>query len=275
MFNDKTSPFLCTLEFKLISMNQTLPKLSIYFLITLLLLTFLQCSEKHPIVNPRIEDDFWTPKKRQSFLKNRESPLTWDLEIIELNMEYIDDSPSGPFTEGVFPEPKYDLHGNFEGIGNSSDQYSLEGKTILTNSFFFNKSVLNEKYLSNLPNEVFFQIIVLTDTVDLINYNLASSIIISRNHPDYLGQGFYKTKGNRIDYSAFITAERQAFAIVNTRLFDLSNGKTILIAPQKDRSLRSLQIDSPQLSRSELEMYTKELIKTDKVIQFFTDTKCI
>jgi hypothetical protein len=48
---------------------------------------------------------------------------------------------------------------------------------------------------------------------------------ISKNNQNYLGRGFMKTKNSRIDYVAFQTAESNAFAIINNRLFDLNFGK--------------------------------------------------
>ncbi len=153
--------------------------------------------------------------------------------MFEEDMEWVEDIPSGPFNEGVFPEPKYDLHGNFTGVGNKSGIYKIGDKTILMNSFFSNKNEINGKYLDTFSDEIFFHLMVLTDTVDTVNYSHSSSIILSRNHPDYLGQGAFKTKTNQIDYTAFITAERDMFAIVNTRLFNLNFGQTILEAISK------------------------------------------
>ena len=106
--------------------------------------------------------------------------------------------------------------------------------------------------------------------MDTTNYSHVLSEIISRNHPDYIGQGFYRTKENKIDYTAFITADRNAYAIIDMRLFDLKRGKTILIAPQTDHSIRSMQIQSPQLSSDQMEDYTKSLLEKEEVVSFFT-----
>ena len=76
------------------------------------------------------------------------------------------------------------------------------------------------------------------------------------------------TKELKIDYLAFQTAENTAYAIVNTRLFDLKHGKTIIIAPQKDNSLRSLQVRSPQLTSESVTGYTRELLKQKEIIDF-------
>ena len=132
-------------------------------------------------------------------------------------------------------------------------------------SFYVVNNPIYEHYMGENDNEVFFQIYVLYNTDDID----ANALITSRNHPDFMGQGYAKTPAKNIEYSAFITAEHESYAIVNTRLFNLSHGKTILIAPQPDGTLRSMQIDSPYLTKDDLVDYTKKMIKTDKVIQFF------
>ncbi|MNY10518.1 hypothetical protein D3C86_1435030 [compost metagenome] len=69
---------------------------------------------------------------------------------------------------------------------------------------------------------------------------------------------------------AFLTASRNSYAIINMRLFDLTLGKTILIAPQKDGSFRSMQIDSPKLSSETSGPYLRKLVKRKEVVAFFT-----
>lgn len=143
-------------------------------------------------------------------------------------------------------------------------------KTILFNALFAKANPFNTEFIPvSEADEVFFHIMVATDYVDTVAYSHTMNEIVSRNHPDYLGQGFFKTFDNRIDYSAFITADRKSYAIVNMRLFDLSKGRTVLIAPQKDGSLHSMQIHSPFLSSKEVEAYSKSLIEEEKVRDFF------
>lgn len=94
----------------------------------------------------------------------------------------------------------------------------------------------------------------------------------SRNHPDYIGQGSINTKENRIDFISFLTADRNNYAIVNLRLFDLNQGRIVRIAPQKDGSFRSMQRDAPVLSAEEVERYLiEELLNESKVNTFFTN----
>lgn len=97
-----------------------------------------------------------------------------------------------------------------------------------------NKTKVNEPYLKDKPNEVFFTVVVSTDIeIDTIDYSHARGIISSRNNPHYIREGWIKTKNDSVDYVAFITADRNSYAIVNMRLLDLKNGNIILINPKK------------------------------------------
>lgn len=216
-------------------------------------------------------------QKRQHYLDNRNDASTWDNEMLNNDKQMIGIGDFGPFELGVFPVPKYELLGNdsFKGLGSKGDTFKVGGKTVVMNSFFVAKNNINKERLGDKHDEVFFHIIVLTDTLDTDNYKLNKNIAISRNHPDYLAQGFVKTKTTTIDYVAFTTAEGDAYAIINTRLFNLNLGKTIGIAPQKDGTLRSLQIKSPELTSETIIKYTENLIEKDEVFKFLNGKNTI
>ena len=230
-------------------------------------LVVLSCSNTISIVNSK--DNQWNNQKREQHLNNRNDATSWDRTMLEENRLLIDDGDYGPFEIGVFPEPKYSLigKGSFKGGGYETGKFQIKDKKILMSSFFVKHNVLNQDRLKDMKDEVFFQVLILTDTLN--NDQLTGNIITSRNHPDYLGQGFVKTINNRIDYAAFITAENNAYAIINTRVFDLRFGKTILIAPQKDKTLRSLQIESPKMSSDMIINYMESLLKDEKALKFF------
>tara|TARA_R110002049_G_C8969606_1_gene547396 strand:+ start:71 stop:811 length:741 start_codon:yes stop_codon:yes gene_type:complete len=242
------------------------------FYVVILVISTISCSEKKTI-----NQNEWSESKRLDYLHNVNDSTTWDLEMFERDKNDGDLEDLGPFVVGTFPVPKYDLlgKGSFIGLGNVGDKFKMKNKTLVMNSFFVKKNEFNKSRLKNRKDEIFFQIIISTDTIDNINYNLNGGIVISRNHPDYLGQGFIKTKNNRIDYVAFQTPENNAYAIINTRIFDLNYGKTILIAPQKDKTLRSLQIKSPELTSDSILDYTKRLINENKIIEFFEEHRKI
>ena len=213
----------------------------------------------------------WNQQKREQYLSNRNDSTTWNNEMFNSDKQLIGIGEFGPFEIGVFPVSKYELlgEGSFKGLGNKNEDFKAGDKTIVMNSFFVAKNGINQERLKGKDDEVFFHLLVLTDTLDTENYNLNKSIAISRNHPDYVGQGFVKTKSNIIDYFAFDTAEGESYAIINTRLFNLNFGKTILIAPKNDGTLRSLQIECPQLTSDAIIAYTDSLIKEKQIVRFF------
>ena len=129
------------------------------------------------------------------------------------------------------------------------------------------KEILQEK-----ENEAFFIIVTLTNFIDTINRTHGSAFILSRNNPDVICEGHFKTSNNdEVDYMAFLTANRDEYAVVNMRLFNLKFGRVILIAPQKDHSLRSLQLDAPLMSSNEVGSYLNGLLEQNKVKSFFLD----
>ncbi len=215
--------------------------------------------------------DFWTDENAIVHYQNRNDSLKWDKEMFLNDLKHVENEFKNPITSGVFPEPAYNLIGedSFKGVGTFGNTLEFNNKNILYRSFYVKKSNLNKGRLLDKKNEVFFNIVVLTDTIDLKNYNLSSSLILSRNHPNYISQGMFKTKQSKVDYLAFTTIDNNSYAIVNMRLFDLKFGKTILIAPQVDKSFRSLQAEMPMIEFEELESYMDDLMKEKNVIDFF------
>jgi len=250
--------------------------MKIKYLLLVLLISNFSCVDQR---KEHIENLILTNEMVRAHLINREDSTKWDLEMLRSDLGNKINDSGLPFTSGVFPVPAYDLLAkeSFKGVGNfgfpggEEAELRIDDKTILFNSFFVGANVFNQNHVEDdRKNESFFHIIVLTNYVDTVSYAHLSSEIVSRNHPDYIGQGFYKTKESKVDYSAFITGDRNAYAIINMRLFDLKNGKTILIAPRKDGSLRSMQVKSPQLSSEQIEGYTIRLLENEKVKAFFT-----
>jgi hypothetical protein len=216
----------------------------------------------------------WSETLEKKHLQNREDSTKWDLELFreDLKTQNTMGNTEFPMIYGTFPVPKYDLVGKYgwTGLGSGGYWKNCSDKKIVYSNFNISKNGSNEQFLGDKKNEVFFTIIVLTNFIDSINYTHRSSQIVSRNNPDFVGQGYIKTKDNKVDYTAFITANREQHALVNMRLFNLKNGRFILIAPQTDGSLRSLQLSSPILSTDEIDAYIDKILKKENVIKFFT-----
>lgn len=216
-------------------------------------------------------------RAKQLQVQNQEEYL--DFERMKKELSEKDGISKGPFTFGIFPYPDYDSISNktFSGIGTSANFYgiNLKGKKIVYTSFSENKNKLNS-YRINGNNRIFFTILVLTDYIDEKDFSSMKTQIVSRNFPDVIGQGFIKTQQNKIDFSAFATIENDEFAIVNMKLYNLKYGNFILIAPQKDGSLRSLQIKpQSELTSDILKKYIEDFLETKQAIEFFINDKTI
>jgi hypothetical protein len=216
---------------------------------------------------------FWTEEKAVMHFSNQHDSLKWDMEMLSDDIAGLRQDSPNPMYFGAFPVPSYGLLGNgsFTGLGNRGDILALGNKNLVWNSFFVRKNLINEGFMGspNRKDEAFFVIVVLTDTVDTVNFSTMSGQVISRNHPNYVGQGMYRTKASRVDYISFITADRNAYALVNMRLFDLRRGQVLLVAPQKDGSFRSLQVMLPALSSDNVAIHIEKMLKTREAEKFF------
>lgn len=246
------------------------------FLFAALLLMFVSCNEPKPanVEKPNTDSLFWTDDKAKAHLADLNTASTWDTAMLKDDIEFAGWKSELPISLGAFPTPVYDRvgKGSFKGIGFYGQTKYIQGKSIAVASFVVNKSPVNQGYIKpGKNNEVYFTIAVLTDKADTVNYTHTMNNVVSRNHPDYIGQGYVKYANLKVDYTAFLTAGRNSYATVNMRLFDLKNGAFILIAPHKDNSLRSLQMQVPALSTDDVESYIDSLFKQQKAINFFTE----
>lgn len=212
-------------------------------------------------------NDFkWSDKEKLEKIKNLQDSTKWDKKLFleDLNEKRPKISNEN-MNFGIYPVNSY-KQGLESGINSERNYF---GKKLFWNYFTSEKNIVNKDFLKGKNNEVFFAIIILTDLLNFSeeNYNM-SSHVISRNYPDKVGSGILKTKNNSIEYIAFLTGDRKQFALVNLRLFDLDQGRLILIAPQKDGSLRSMQIQMPILENTEINEYIRNQIKHINIKNF-------
>lgn len=223
------------------------------------------------------KDEISIVRNKQLQLQNQENAL--DFKRLEEDLQGEKKTDRGPFNFGVYPYPVYDSisKNTFSGLGTAGNFFGIDlnGKKIVYTSFSENKSKINSFRVPE-KNNMFFAIAVLTDYIDKEKYTSSKMQIVSRNFPDVIGQGYIKTKNDKIDFSAFITIENDQFAIVNMKLYNLKYGKIILIAPQKDGSLRSIQIkEKENLTNENLKIFLEQLIKKPEITEFFTNKNTI
>lgn len=242
-------------------------------LLLMIMILIFSCSPRNSPVSDFTKNEFWTDSLATTHYKNRNDSLKWDMDMFKSDVAYeqSDLIPPFPIKVGAFPVPDYDLlgEGSFKGLYNGGSHKNIEDKNLIFSAFSVKRNSLNKVELEKRNDEVFFAIIILTDTIDNKNYNLSGSIISSRNHPNYIGEGFIKTKDNRVDYVAFKTVDKKSYAIINMNLFNLSFGNTIFVAPQKDKSFRFLQVDLGKNQMQDLEKKIDSLLRTERATDFF------
>jgi hypothetical protein len=209
----------------------------------------------------------WGLDQEKAHVQRREDPATWDMRLLDIDRKDAKENPGRPLVVGAFPVPEYDLVGKgaYAGFGTTGNiDYRWHDHYVAAAAFSANRSSVNEAFIGDREDEVFFHILVLSDKKD----SFAGGLVLSRNLPHATGQGVIKTSKSEIDYVAFQTADRNAFAIVNMRLFDLRAGRVVIIAPQKDGTLRSMQVEAPVLESKELKEFDAKLLKDPKVVKF-------
>jgi len=136
---------------------------------------------------------------------------------------------------------------NFSIENNIPLSIGVVGKRLIGGSFSVGKSSESERHYDfENSHKVFCNVVVLSDYYDTPDYSHRTNFITSRNHPNYLAMGYVKTQNQKIDYVTFIDLQGESligYAIVSGKLFNLQEGNTIVVIPQKDYSLRFLHIN--------------------------------
>ena len=239
------------------------------FSLTLLLLTFI-CTCGRAQESPKI----WTDADRKAYAHRNDNPALWDSTMLAEDLGYHLEPASWPTAPAIseIPSPVADYSWGYCAL--NTLEATLGGKKVhgwnvgyARDSFRLNDFNLKEAYYQS-----YFTLLVITDWSQTAN---RAGHIVSRNYPHYLCTGKFKTSTGDLDWVQMQLADGQNFAIVAQRYFDLTQGRTLLAAQQKDGSLRFLQLDlSPGeimlgLGIPGLEAYFTELAGREKVNRFF------
>jgi ribosomal protein L31 len=199
----------------------------------------------------------------------RRNPETWDTAMFALDLMFNQSRVTAPMSVGTYPTPDYNsLDSNsFHGVGTYYNDLTWNNKHVLHSTFYY-KSVKNNETFEH----PFLTIVTLADNIDTVDYSHVQNEIISRNHPDYIGQGRMIVSDQNIDYVAFHTQDGDEYAIVNMRLFNLSYGHTIFIKTMNDGSLRSMQLDTDFKSLDEIDTFFISTSLPNEVLLFLNST---
>ncbi|MDE7414109.1 MAG: hypothetical protein K2N05_10055 [Muribaculaceae bacterium] len=220
----------------------------------------------------------WTPEWRKKFLSDRENPEKWDSPHYIEDLQNISQHKHSPLSIGVFPVPNYNLYpGTFDGVFAANFDIPLStGNRIACLINGNSKTTLNSSLIGDNDTDFFFILAVVTDMPqDTISYDDVNVEAISRNHPDVISQGYVRISPNdKVDYVSFRAANNDAYAVVNMRLFNLNDGNIVIIVPQEDGSLRSMQINPDELLTFQtLRLNLTTLFTENEAIKRFLNTR--
>jgi hypothetical protein len=239
------------------------------FLLTfIILIGILTSCNSHSEKKDTFTEPFWTLEKAKKMASDFNSPEKWDNKTLVMEIEMLKKYPplDFPLYTSPFPTPDYESPGN----GNGSIETEIGGKKIIGHTVIIGRGKHSEYLFKNLNDEyvTYFTILTIADGIETENPVLATS----RNHPHYLAQGSLNTSSkSRVDWVAIQFANKNAYGIVNTRIFDLRIGCLILVAPQKDGSIRFFQTEAPTMNSDEREKFIENLKTEPRVFEFFNN----
>lgn len=221
----------------------------------------------------------WTPELERQLVTDRENPATWSETHFKRDLDTRLD-PGMPLDFSAFPVPDYSLYpGTFKGLGvTAPDIYLPDGTRVKCAALCKNNTTLDSPrpYHNDNRYDCVFMLAVVTDVpADTVNWTDARVYGVSRNHPDITGEGYIKTgPDSRVSWVALDAANGDSYLVANMRLFNLNLGRFIVIVPQTDGSLRSLQlaVDRP-VSQFDAKDYIQSRLSEDKVRRFIA-TRC-
>lgn len=210
-------------------------------------------------------------EKAKKQAEDYNDPSKWETETLNMEVESLNKYPQldFPLYQSPFPTPKYTSPGN----GNGGIESEIAHKNIIGHYAIVAKGEHSEYLFKKIKDSTekyatYFAILTISDG----QYSKSPVEASSRNHPHYFSQGSLNTTTkSRVDWVALQLADKNAYAIVNGRIFDLNVGRIIFAAPQIDGSIRFYQTDAPPMSMKEKEDFIEELKTDENAKKFFWD----
>ncbi len=193
-----------------------------------------------PKVVPQKNNTYWTKEKQDAYAERNVDSTKWNMKMLKVDAD-MNESYTWPTKPAIsnLPSPvaKYrSPGGTLRNIRLSIKNKAIQGYSIGWAKGDFNEHLFKE---GQDPVRIYFNILVLMDDPD---EKLRAGHISSRNHPHYFASGTQKTKIGKVDWAQMALADDSNYAIISQRIFDLNYGRTILVAPQEDGTLRFLQM---------------------------------
>lgn len=255
-----------------------------YFPLLFFSALFFSCSVTRKIEKRSPKHYEWSAKDTEEYANKNVDSANWSIKKLAndlKNAKQVDIEVKLPISD--YPSPVAEYSGNGSTVNPLS--IKIKGKTVIGYTLAHYKDKFNEHLFADTAGQyyTFFTILFLTDKPILDKGQ--NPAVISRNYPHYLFIGTQNTSLGNIDWVQATLGNGENFAIITQRYFDLKAGRTILIAPLNDGSLRFLQIkDSPETytwkelssqSVMTINNFIEKIKIKEKVISFFSQGKII
>ncbi len=231
-------------------------------------------------VEPTNGRDLWTLEDGRAYAHRNYDPSKWNPDRLKGDLEAVRENkhPIKPALSD-YPSPVADYDWGYGMIGKLETRIgerTLKGTTVgyaIDSKYHPEPAAVKGDYFATR-----FNLLILTD--HLANDGTANHIV-SRNYPHYLATGSQLTSQGRIDWVQLTMADGRNLAIISQRVFDLEFGKTIVVIPHDDGSLRFLQLEeSPvafpanpfeEVGNARFEKYYNELNQNTRLLELLKE----
>lgn len=203
-----------------------------------LLLLLLLCTS----VRAQKSNKAWTDADARAYAHRNDDPMKWDTMMLREDLESHLEQPYWPTKPAIseIPSPVADYDWGYCAL--RMLETNIGQKTVKGVNMAYARDSFRLQDFESADSfyETYCTLIFLTDWIESSN---SANHIVSRNYPHYLTTGKKRTSTGDIDWLQMNLADGQNFVVISQRYFDLRFGRTILIAQQKDGSLRFKQVD--------------------------------
>lgn len=207
-------------------------KLFMRFFLFYFLLCFFNSCQNEKVVKESIISIKWTYEKLNQHALNQMDSLQWDKEMLKQDIDffknYITAFSEYPENKSPFPVTDY--------------EYAVYSEPFVINEDVILKGYRIGEYESFESEKKIDKLILIILTNDKDSED--ATFVNSRNFPYLTAEGYFKTSVDIYKWTLTSSPDGFATLFINTKLFDLRFGKTILIYPQKDGSIRFTQLNT-------------------------------
>lgn len=191
------------------------------YLVISMFILFNSCQYRY--LNNQINNDNWTYSRLSTNALQQIDSTKWDKKMLEQDIELFKNYPNAfydyPTNKSPFPVLDYEYAVSSEPIVFKKNNSIIKGYLIGEYESYESETIINKLALLVVTND--------ENSED-------ATYIISRNYPYLTAEGYFKTTIDTYNWVFSSSPDGFSTLFINTKLFDLRFGQTIIIYPQKE-----------------------------------------